>query len=52
MPPAHTRVGLEASGQIDREDYGLTFNQPLDSGGLLLAKKVKLTLDISAVKQS
>lgn len=51
-PWGNIRVGLEASSQIDREDYGLTFNQPLASGGLLLAKKVKLTLDISAVKQS
>ena len=51
-PWGNTRVGLEISGQIDREDYGLTFNQPLASGALLLGRKVKLTIDISAVKQS
>ncbi len=51
-PWGNTRVGLELSGQIDREDYGLTFNQPLASGALLLGRKVKITLDISAVKQS
>lgn len=51
-PWGNTRVGLELSGQIDREDFGLTFNQPLASGALLLGRKVKLTLDISAVKQS
>src|SRR3954463_8776916 len=49
-PWGNTRVGLEVVGQILREDFGLTWNQALESGGVLVGKKVKLLLDISAVK--
>jgi polyisoprenoid-binding protein YceI len=49
-PWGNTRVGLEVTGQILREDFGLTWNQALESGGVLVGKKVKLALDISAVK--
>ena len=49
-PWGNTRVGLEVVGQIDRSDYGLNWNQVLESGGVLVGKKVKLLLDISAVK--
>ena len=37
--------------QISRGDYGMKFNQALGSGNMLVADKVKLALDISAVKQ-
>jgi polyisoprenoid-binding protein YceI len=46
------RVGLEISGQLNRGDYGMTFNQALGSGNMLVSDKVKLSLDISAVKQA
>ena len=49
-PWGNTRVGLGVVGQIDREDFGLTWNQGLESGGVLVGKKVKLVLDLSAVK--
>jgi polyisoprenoid-binding protein YceI len=49
-PWGNTRVGLEASTQIDRTEYGLTWNQALESGGMLVGKKVKIQLEISAVK--
>jgi len=49
-PWGNARVGLEAVAQIERADYGLTWNQALESGGVLVGKKVKLLLDISAVK--
>jgi polyisoprenoid-binding protein YceI len=49
-PWGNTRVGLEATAQIDRTEYGLTWNQALESGGLLVGKKVKILVDISAVK--
>lgn len=51
-PWGNERVGLEASGQLNRGDWGMTFNQALGSGNMLVSDKVKLTLDISAVKQS
>jgi polyisoprenoid-binding protein YceI len=51
-PWGNTRVGLEIVGQISRGAYGMTFNQALGSGNMLVADKVKLALDISAVKQA
>ena len=49
-PWGNTRVGLEVSGEIDREEFGVTWNRALESGGVLVGKKVKILLDISAVK--
>jgi polyisoprenoid-binding protein YceI len=51
-PWGNERVGLEITGQISRGDFGMTFNQALGSGNLLVADKVKLQLDVSAVKQA
>src|SRR5579859_874485 len=51
-PWGNERVGLEVTGQLSRGDYGMKFNQALGSGNVLVGDKVKLALDISAVKQS
>ena len=51
-PWGNERVGLEITSQLSRGDYDMTFNQALGSGNMLVADKVKLSLDISAVKQS
>lgn len=51
-PWGNERVGLEVTGQLSRGDYGMEFNQMLGSGNMLVGDKVKLALDISAVKQS
>ncbi|MGH2876365.1 MAG: YceI family protein, partial [Solirubrobacteraceae bacterium] len=51
-PWGNERVGLEVTGQLSRGEYGMKFNQALGSGNVLVADKVKLALDISAVKQS
>ncbi len=50
-PWGNLRVGLEVTGQLSRGDYDMKFNQALGSGNMLVADKVKLALDISAVKQ-
>ncbi len=44
------RIALELRGELDRRDFGLTWNQKLDTGGALLGNKVKIELEISAVK--
>jgi polyisoprenoid-binding protein YceI len=49
-PWGNNRVGLEVTGQLSRGDYGMKFNQALGSGNMLVSDKVKLALDISAVK--
>ena len=51
-PWGNQRVGLEVTGQLKRSDYGMTFNQALGSGNVLVSDMVKLSLDISAVKQA
>ena len=51
-PWGNERFAVEVTGQIKRSDFGMTFNQALGSGNLLVSDKVKLALDISAVKQA
>jgi polyisoprenoid-binding protein YceI len=50
-PWGNERVALEARGQLNRRDWGMTFNQALGSGNMLVSDKIKLTLDISAIRQ-
>jgi polyisoprenoid-binding protein YceI len=50
-PWGNERVALEVRGQLNRSDYGMTFNQVLGSGNVLVSDKVRLALDVSAVKQ-
>lgn len=45
-----TRLGAEATTSIDRKDFNITFNVPLDGGKLLIGDKVDITLAIEAVK--
>lgn len=49
-PWGNERVGLEVTGQISRGDYGMKFNQVLGSGNSLVGDKVKIAIDVSAVK--
>ena len=41
-PWGNERVGLEITGQLNRGDYGMKFNQALGSGNMLVSDKVKL----------
>ena len=49
-PWGHERVGIEIRGVINRTDFGLTWQQLLASGGMLVGEEIKLLLDVSAVK--
>jgi polyisoprenoid-binding protein YceI len=49
-PQGNDRVGLSASAQINRSDFDMKFNAALGSGNMLVSDKVKILLDISAVK--
>src|SRR5215210_3662143 len=51
-PWGNERVALEVRGQLNRGDWNMTFNQALGSGNLLVGEKVRLELDISAIKQA
>lgn len=47
--PGEGRVELNLRGELNRKDFGLTWNQALDAGGALLGNKVKLELRLSAL---
>jgi polyisoprenoid-binding protein YceI len=50
-PQGGIRAGFSASTEIDREDWGLTWNVALEAGGFLVGKKVKIELDVQLVQQ-
>jgi polyisoprenoid-binding protein YceI len=45
------RRGLTASTHIDRRDYGLVFNMPLDGGGVVVGDKVEITIDVELTRK-
>lgn len=51
-PFGDTRAGFSATAEIDRNDFGITFNSVLDGGGVGLGHKVSILLEIQAVLQS
>ncbi len=52
MPGAPETVGFEARTQINRKDFGLTWNVALETGGLLVGDIIKIELAVEAHKQS
>jgi polyisoprenoid-binding protein YceI len=44
------RVGFSASGKIDRRDFGLTWNQVLEAGGLAVGNEIKIGIEVEAIK--
>jgi polyisoprenoid-binding protein YceI len=51
-PWGNARLGFSAETKVNREDFGLTWNQALESGGWLVGKEVKIELSVEGVKQS
>lgn len=44
------RLGFSATTTIDRRDFGLTWNQALETGGVLVSNEIKIAIDLEAVK--
>lgn len=44
--------GFSATTEIDREDFGITWNAALESGGVMVSKKVKIEIEGEAVRQA
>jgi polyisoprenoid-binding protein YceI len=44
-------IGFSAATEIDREDFGITWNQALETGGVMVGKKVKIEITGEAVRQ-
>ena len=49
-PWGNERVGIRVRGTVSRTDFGLTWNQPLARGGMLVGETVSVLLDVSAVR--
>jgi polyisoprenoid-binding protein YceI len=49
-PWGSSKLGFSLSGDLDREQWGLAWNQALEAGGVLVAKKVKLELELQLVQ--
>ena len=51
-PWGKLRTAFTATGEVDRDEWGLNWNQALEAGGFLVGKQVKLNLEVEAVLRS
>jgi polyisoprenoid-binding protein YceI len=49
-PWGNTRIGASASTKIKRNDFGLTWNSALETGGILVGDDLKIELEVSLIK--
>jgi polyisoprenoid-binding protein YceI len=50
-PFGNTRLGATATTKIKRDDFGMVWNGVLEAGGMLVGNDVKITIDISLIRQ-
>lgn len=48
-PYGNQRCGFTAIGSLNRSDFGMSFNAPLDGGGVVVGDRIELILEIEAV---
>ena len=51
-PFGNDRIGFEGSTVVNRKDWGVNFNAPLEAGGVLVSEKITLEFEVSAIKSS
>lgn len=51
-PYGNQRIGFTASSEINRDDFGVTFNAVMEAGGVVIGSKIKLELEAEAVRQA
>ena len=51
-PWGNIRGGFAATAEVDREDFGLTWNQVLEGGGVLVGKKITIEIEAEGVLQN
>jgi polyisoprenoid-binding protein YceI len=49
-PWGGTRAGVSATTEIDRREWGLQWNQALETGGILVGNTIKVSIEVQAVK--
>ena len=50
-PWGNLRAAFSAKTSIDRKDFGLTWNQVLETGGVMVGDRIEIEAEIQAVKQ-
>jgi polyisoprenoid-binding protein YceI len=50
-PWGNTRRGVTATTEIDRRDFGLTWNKALEAGGVVVGDEVKIAMDVELIRQ-
>ena len=51
-PWGNDKAAFEATGELNRTDWGLTWNASLEKGGVLVSEKIKLVIDVQLAKQA
>jgi polyisoprenoid-binding protein YceI len=51
-PWGNERAAFTAKGSIDRRDFGLTWNQVLETGGVMVGERIDFEIEVEAVKQA
>lgn len=51
-PFGNVRAGFDLAGKINRLDFGIDFNAPLKTGGMLLSEEITLEIEVSAIKNA
>ena len=51
-PSGNEKLAITASTEIDREEFGMTWNVALETGGVLVSKKVKIEIEAQAARQA
>ena len=50
-PMGNTRVGFEGKAVINRKEWGVEWNAPMETGGVLVSEKITLEIEVSAIKR-
>ncbi|NQY94013.1 MAG: YceI family protein [Campylobacteraceae bacterium] len=50
-PWGNTRLGLSLETKISRKDFGILYNNLIEAGGVVVSDKIRITVDIEAIKK-
>ncbi len=51
-PWGNERAAFSATTSVDRREFGLTWNQALETGGVMVGDRIEITIDVEAVRQT
>jgi polyisoprenoid-binding protein YceI len=51
-PWGNTKAGFSATTELDRDEFGITWNQALETGGVLVGRKVRIEIDVQLAPEA